>query len=451
MDIELKYEYLERRAKSLLARQYYANKNDILRRVNPFLENKKPDNPLRNADNRISHNWYQLLVDQKASYTMGKPPTFNAGDDELNDLIKLTLGIQFSKITKDLCINASNDGRAWLHVWQESGTFHYAVIDDSEIIPIYGPYINDPIEKVWRVTHDGTHTIWEEWDKLKVTQYKTETFYDDDLVLLEFPSTGGTSFHHNWGRVPFIPFKNNSIEQSDLEKNKSQIDTYDKIYSGYVDDLDDIQEIIFVLTNYSGTDKKEFLSDLNEFKMVKLEQDDETEGKIDTLAIDIPVEARTNLLQTTRENIFVSGQGVDPLAHIGNNNSGSALKYMYSLLELKASMLTTEFELAFDLLLWFIFKHHKIEQNKPVRQVWTRTSISNDSEHAEIVNKLQNVTSIEAIAHANPLVNDPEEEIKRLHKEVAKYGSIIRDVHSSSKGSEPESVEGKDGSSEKRD
>ena len=37
---------------------YYENKNDILRRRNPLadrIKDKDPDNPLRNAVNRISH------------------------------------------------------------------------------------------------------------------------------------------------------------------------------------------------------------------------------------------------------------------------------------------------------------------------------------------------------------------------------------------------------------
>ena len=50
--------------------------------------------------------------------------------------------------------------------------------------------------------------------------------------------------------MPFIFFSNNDEGTSDLNDIKELIDSYDKIYSGFVNDLEDIQEIIFVLTNY---------------------------------------------------------------------------------------------------------------------------------------------------------------------------------------------------------
>src|SRR5699024_5075761 len=116
-----------------------------------------------------------------------------------------------------------------------------------------------------------------------------------------------------WEDIPFIPFRNNADELSDLALYKDLIDVYDKIYAGFVNDLDDVQEIIFVLTNYGGQKKQEFLDDLRNYKMVKVDDfGDGTKSGVDTLAIDIPTDARDKLLEITRESIFVNGQGVDP-------------------------------------------------------------------------------------------------------------------------------------------
>ena len=49
------------------AERYYRNRTDI------FLQKKKEDeegNPIRNADNRIPHNFHGLIVNQKASYAL---------------------------------------------------------------------------------------------------------------------------------------------------------------------------------------------------------------------------------------------------------------------------------------------------------------------------------------------------------------------------------------------
>ena len=419
---------------------YYENKNDILRQRSvaekKYLE-KNPDNPLRNADNRVSHAWHSLLVNQKASYTMSIPPTFDVDDEHLNDEIEKLLGDQYPKVAKDLSINASNAGVSWLHVWKDEeykNFFRYAIVDSKQIIPIYSKRLSNQLEGLLRVFEDYDEAgeaivIYEYWnDKECSTFYKKKKdkleeglgSYDSfELLDVGTGEIVGTTnvFRHDWGRIPFIPFRNNPIEQADLENYKHLIDVYDKVYSGFVNDLDDIQEIIFVLTNYGGEDKQEFLNDLKRYKMVKLDADADEQGKFETMAIEIPVEARTKILEITREAIFVLGQGVDPQKNIGQNNSGQALKFMYSLLELKASMLETEFALAFAELIRFILIYSGADPDVRINQNWTRTSISNDLEEADIVAKLATVSSEESIAKRNPIVEDWQTEIENLKKE----------------------------------
>lgn len=434
------------------AERYYENENDILKLKNP-VEEKSDDtnNPLRNADNRISHPWHQLLVDQKASYTMSVPPTFDVDDDQMNDDIDKVLGDSYPKIAKQLAVNASNAGIAWLHVWKDdtkSGDmgsfFRYAVVDSKQIVPVFSKSLDKKLEGVMRVYKDYDEqgnqiVIYEIWnDKECETFYrKSSDTIDEGLQVYEMFSlydissgqaTGVTNvYQHDWGAVPFIPFRNNHIEQTDLKKIKKQIDVYDKVFSGFVNDVDDIQEIIFVLTNYSGTDKQEFLNDLKKYKMVKVEDDDDSKGGVDTLAIDIPIEARTKVLEITREAIFVLGQGVDPQKNIGQNNSGVALKQMYSLLELKASGLETEFRIGFAELVRFILRFYGKDADVSIKQTWTRTAINNDSEQADVIAKLAASTSKENIAKSNPLVEDWQQELKYLKDEQDDDGRMEND------------------------
>ncbi|WP_251855402.1 phage portal protein [Enterococcus italicus] len=438
--------------KTEVAEKYYKNENDILRLKNP-VEEKSDDtsNPLRNADNRISHPWHQLLVDQKASYTMAVPPTFDVDDDEMNENIDKVLGDIFPKVAKELAVNASNAGIAWLHVWKDDtkkgdmgSFFRYAVVDSKQIIPVFSKSLDKKLEGVLRVYQDCDT----DGDKIVIYEYwnetECETFYrkasetiDDGLQEYEVfnlydissnQQIGTTNVYvHEWEEIPFIPFRNNHIEQNDLAKIKKQIDVYDKVYSGFVNDVDDIQEIIFVLTNYSGTDKQEFLNDLKKYKMVKVEDDDDSKGGVDTLAIDIPIEARAKLLEITREAIFVLGQGVDPQKNIGQNNSGVALKQMYSLLELKASGLETEFRIGFAELVRFILRFYGKDPDITIKQTWTRTQINNDLEQADIIAKLAASTSKENIAKSNPLVEDWQAELDSLEKEQDDDGRMEND------------------------
>lgn len=419
------------------AKRYYANNNDIL----TGLDNKPIDeaaNPLRRADNRLSHAWYGLLVDQKASYVAGYPPSFDLGDSNLNDKVKALLGDNFGRLFRQLVVDASNAGVAWLHPYKDTdGTIQLTVVDPAQIIPVYAPGLKDKkLAGFWWFydSYDDNAdeiSVFEFWDDVTCTSYYVKKAdgieLDQDLkpyevfrlIDLSTQEVAGYSniYQHDMGCVPLFAFRNNPQESIDLDKVKQQIDVYDKVMSGFVNDADDVQQIIFVLTNYGGEDKNEFLNDLKKYKMIQLESDDDSKGELTTLAIDIPVEARSKILEITREAIFVLGQGVDPQKNIGTNNSGVALKQMYALLELKVSALEAEFRSGFNELLRFILNQLGADKNAPITQTWTRTLISNDAEMADIVSKLSSVTSRENIAKSNPIVEDPDEELANLAKE----------------------------------
>ena len=193
------------------------------------------------------------------------------------------------------------------------------------------------------------------------------------------------------------------------------IDAYDKVYSGFVDDLEDIQEIIFVLSGYGGTELDEFLSDLKKYKTVKLDDDGESAG-LSTLTIDIPVEAREKMLAMTRKEIFEQGQGVDPQPENYGNASGEALKFMYTLLELKSGLMEIEFQISLEEFVQVICRYLGIACDD-VQQTWTRNMIRNDKELAEICRDGVGIISQKTIVKNHPLVEDPTEELKQIEQE----------------------------------
>lgn len=237
-----------------------------------------------------------------------------------------------------------------------------------------------------------------------------ECFYINDKQM--------SVFQHDFGKVPFIPFANNNLCTSDLDSIKGLIDTYDKTYSGFANDLEDIQEVIFVLSGYSGTELKSFLADLKKYKTVKLDGGDDlgSGGSLSTLTIDIPVEAREKLLSMTRKAIFEQGQGVDPDPQRFGDTSGEALKYLYSLLELKSGLLETEFRPGFSELITAICEFKKVSCGK-ITQTWTRTCISNDKELAEIIQKSDGIISNRTLVERHPLVENADIELQRIKEE----------------------------------
>ncbi|QHI72891.1 phage portal protein [Aminipila terrae] len=417
--------------KSLVAERYYKNKNDILF-PDKSKEEDKEENPLRNADNRIPSNFHSLLVNQKAAYMFTAPPLFDVGNNTANKQIVDELGDRYAKTCKDLCINASNSTVSWLHYWINSDKkFEYGVIDSKQIIPIWSTDLNKKLIGLLRI-HDEVdeltgdkYTIYEYWNDTVCQAFrkKTSDTVDEGLQaysmfyqFVEDTQTGEmvNTYQHGLGRVPFIPFFNNNVGTSDLDNIKSLIDTYDKVYSGFVNDLEDIQEIIFILSGYGGTDLKEFIQDLKKYKAIKVDGDDGS--GVSSLTINIPVEAREKLLTITRKAIFEQGQGVDPQPESFGNASGVALKYLYSLLSLKAGLMETEFRLAFGEFVRAICQYIGVEC-KSIIQTWTRTAITNDTELADIAQKSQSVISKKTIVKNHPWVKDPEKEIQQIEEE----------------------------------
>lgn len=410
-----------------IADRYYRNKTDIL------LPNRKSEDkdatPLHNADNRVCSSFYSLLVNQKSSYIFTSPPLFDVGNTTSNEIVSNVLGDNFAKRCKDLCINAANGGIAWVHYWSdENDDFKYGVLDARQVIPIWSDDLERRLLGVLRtykkIDENGdSFIVYELWNDRECSVYKRTFVDDENMVLIPYEcfyinDKQMSVFQHDFGKVPFIPFANNNLCTSDLDSIKGLIDTYDKTYSGFANDLEDIQEVIFVLSGYSGTELKCFLADLKKYKTVKLDGGDDlgSGGSLSTLTIDIPVEAREKLLSMTRKAIFEQGQGVDPDPQRFGDTSGEALKYLYSLLELKSGLLETEFRPGFSELITAICEFKKVSCGK-ITQTWTRTCISNDKELAEIIQKSDGIISNRTLVERHPLVENADIELQRIKEE----------------------------------
>ena len=415
------------------AERYYRNENDILLYTRKKFD--ETENPLRNADNRISSNFHGLLVNQKASYMFTAPPLFDVGNNTANKRITDVLGDTYSKVCKDLCINASNCGIAWLHYWiNAEGQFQYNVVDSKQIVPIWSSDLNQSLLGLLRVytevdENDGeVYDVYEYWTDKECHAYRKKSVETIEAGLRPHAMFSSflvdtnitelrNEYQHGFERVPFIAFRNNNILTSDLDNIKPLIDVYDKVFSGFVNDLEDIQEIIFILTNYEGENLGEFLTQLKKYKTIKVEDNGGSDKSgLDTLSIDIPVEARKELLTTTRKSIFEQGQGVDPQQQDFGNASGVALKFLYSLLELKAGLTETEFKLGFGEFIRAVCNHHNIEC-KSVIQTWTRTAVTNDTDLAAICTSSVGVISNKTILKNHPFVEDADAEEKQIKKE----------------------------------
>jgi SPP1 family phage portal protein len=416
---------------ALIGERYYRDDSDII-----YTDKKEDEegNMMRNADNKIPRNFHGLIVNQKAAYSFTVPPVFDIGEESCNGRIKEMLGDEYVKNCMELCVNAANTSIAWVHYWDSGEGFEWAVLDSKQIVPIWDNSLKRKLVGALRIYDelDGNtgenYTVYEYWTDVECVAYRRRSadtieegigYYEMFQDMEEGEMTA--SYRHDWKDVPFIPFHNNNIHTDDLKNIKKLIDVYDKVYSGFINDLDDVQEIILVLSGYGGTELNGFLQDLKKYKTIKLDDDEENAG-VSTLGIEIPVEARKTVLDITRKAIFEQGQGFDPQPESFGNQSGEALKFMYSLLEMKVGLMETEFRLGFAKLVRAICRCGNMACSV-INQTWTRTRIKNDTELSEICKNSLGVISRKTILANHPFVENVQEELKRLEEEEKEQDS----------------------------
>lgn len=404
-----------------VGKDYYHNKTLI---KETGVVPKTKSNVLRNADNRIAHNFHQLLVDEKVAYMFTYPILIDVDDNEaINERVDDVLGQEFVRKMKDLGVEASNTGCGWLHYWaNEKNEFKYEKVESEQIIPFYSDDLERELIEVLRtykvVEYDDNLTaiefiVVEDWTKETFDQYKFRYTIDgqDESQL--------KGIRHNFGRVPFIPFANNSDETSDLIKYKDLVDLYDRVVSGYANDIEDIQEVMWIVTNYDGK-SGDFLKDVKKYKTIFLEDEgDGAKGDVKTLSVEIPVEARNSLLELLKKQIYESGQGLQQDNENFGNASGVALKFFYRKLELKAGLLETEFRESINKLVEAILDFYHLPYKK-ISQVWSRNMIASDLETSQIATQSVGIIPEKLILQNHPWVEDVDEAIRLLEEEEEK-------------------------------
>jgi len=423
--------------------KYYRVKHDILDHDFRayFIDGIKHINK-NAANNKIVHAYHRILVDQKMSYIVGKPIVFATENEMFQQYLNDLLGNPFHKTMKKWVAGTSNHGIEYLHVYiNEKGILDYVIIPGHEIIPIYDTQFQKILIGVIRYYKVEVKERLSDFKKYK---YKVEIWNGEKVLFLEEKDNGefvldpdkkeNPKYHwyrYNtlnpdskvgefWGRVPFIPLKNNDEAMTDLQLTKTLIDNYDFNVSDFSNKLMDIAKAIWVLKGYKGTSLSEFVKNLNSYNAMKVEK----EGGVDRLTIDIPKEAHDSHLDRIEDNIFIFGMGVNPkIDKFGNSPSGIALKYFYAGLDLKANILITEMIDSLTDFGWFATKYinmisRKNFDSKEIKATFNKSILVNEKEIIDMAQASKGIISDKTIMENHPWVNNVDEEMKRIESET---------------------------------
>lgn len=399
---------------------YYKNDNDISKEQKYYYDkngNRVVDETKSN--NRLNHSFYGLLVKQKVGYLLGKPMNLNSKDSDVNAYLKNILGDKWNSTAQELLKNASNKGDEWLYCYiDRDGEFNYTICPTEQIIPIYNNGFKTYLEGIIRyydiTSLTGTTTTKVEfWTKDKVTYFDLGN--EGLVVTSEKDHFYINNVGYSFGAVPFVQFKNNEEMLTDLSMVKDLIDNYDKVTSGLANDLEEIQDCIYVLKGYQGTDSSEFMDNLRYYKLIKVDED----GGVNKLEVHIPIEAKDSHLKRLEDDIYRLGMGVDVSSEKLGNSSGVALKFIYSLLDLKADMAEVQFKKGIRYLLklisvWYGMLNGKAFDWKEIKVTLNRSLIINTKEQIVNVTNSVGLLSPETLLANHPFVNDVDYELSMM-------------------------------------
>lgn len=476
--------------KMLDGERYFRGKNDILKKdlktytvFDQVTKNKIKISNENKSDEHLPHGFYWKQVNQKKAYICGKPITITYNAPSTNDnenkntiieagrkitnMVWNTLGPKFEKLIKNRVKEASNKGRAWLHPNYRNGKLVFEKYPTEECIPIY-----DTETQTYLIGFIHFYTIQdlsgaepqnriyvEYWDEKEV-KYYIETKINDTTIYLEDVTRPRPLCHwyrevydnalnnlkriekHSWGKVPFIEIENNEEKMTDLEPIKPLIDAYDLINSNYVNTVEDLKEIIWLINGYGAED---LLALIENLKVNGVARTNDTAGKIDAKLLDIPYEARQALLKGLKELIYEFGRAVDTSNKdlIGQAPSGVSLEFLYTDLDMKADDTISGLTPAIYEILWYVLEDLKMKGKIPqeinefdFKIEFNKSRIFNETEK---INTLSNdsTLSLRSKLEKHPYCDDVDEELKRIKEEKQENMKLQSQIFNSSGGFEP--------------
>jgi SPP1 family phage portal protein len=417
---------------------YYKVENDILSRKMYRYEDEQPVEDETKTNHKLAHGFMHEFVEDKVNYLLSKPFTMECKDETYLKLVQTTLGKRYQHRLVQLGTECSNKGIAWSYEYIDAkGNKKTMRIPSEQLIPLW---IDNDHEELQAMIRYYQVEVYEGREKKYITKIEYHTpegveYYiqnkDGEVILdaemylqaegedILLPHFTVKDEPGSWGRVPFVPWKNNDCELPDLQFVKTLVDDYDISRSDVSNLLADLRSLIYVLKGYGGESLSQFMKDLAYYHGIKVEED----GDVTTLNPTINIDAAVKHFEQLLKDIYRFGQAVDKgQDKMGNSPSGIALKFLYSGLDLKDNALEDSFKWSFEQQIYFINKYLEVTRqtvsDKEISILFNRDIAINESAAITDCQNSMGVISQQTIIENHPWTKDYETEKARLDEEA---------------------------------
>lgn len=448
------------RVEQMKGETYYSGKHDIVDRKRTAIgADGKLFEVTNLPNNKVIDNQYAKMVDQKTNYLLGKPFTINCENKTYFELLKKRFNKAVQRLIKYVGEDALNGGKGWLFVYyNDKGELCFRRFPAFQVLPFWADDDHTILDAAARLY------LQEVWDGLtkkmveKVEIYKPDGLYRyvldgstliPDVELGEYSpyitvTTGEKVEAYNWDRLPLIAFKYNKQETPLIRRVKSLQDGINTLLSDFQNNMEEnARNTILVLKNYDGQDLGEFRYNLSTYAAVKVRED----GGVETLTIEVNAENYKAILEVFKKALIENARGYDAKDdRLSGNPNQMNIQSMYSDIDLDANSMETEFQAAFEQLIWFICQDLKTKgmgdfENEEVSVIFNRDILINESEVIENCSKSAGIISNETIVEQHPWTKDAQTELERLKKEkeeaVQDYMNAFPNSNNPTKTQEP--------------
>ena len=428
--------------------RYYDGRQDILDRERTIIGKDGRIETVDNLpNNRIVDNRYKLLIKQKANYLVGKPMTIKSNDRNYSELLHGIFDTKFRRTLKNTVMSAMKNGISWLYPHYDSkGKLRFKLIPGYQVLPYWA---DDEHTEIRCAVRYYTETVYNGSEKKlvnKVEIYDTEGVRrftwtagslesDSDEERIPYAVSMSDNKGYNWERIPLVPVKYNENEIPLLNVVRSLQDGLNELISDFENNMqEDARNTILVLKNLDGQSLSEFRKNLATFGAIKVRNDSESKGGVDSLQITVNADNYQAILSLFKKAIIENGMGYDGKdERMGGEPNQMNIRSMYSDIDLDANDMETELQAALDDLLWFADcyllntgKGKFFDTNAEF--IFNRDILINESQVISDIKNSVGILSHKTLVEQHPYIIDADEEMERIEAEKEESMTEQKDV-----------------------
>lgn len=432
----------------ILAERYYQGDHDILHTPRTVINGKGELEPVKNLpDNRIVDNQYQKAVDQKKNYLLSKPFNVYSNNDLYTRGLKYILDKKFLRSLKRVAGDSINGGIGYLYpYYNDQGQLQFKRFNNYEIIPFWADEEHTELDCFGRLYQlDGyegetekTFEFFELYSSNGVDRYQLDGSHlipdalhpsgAHYLVEQHDPDGQHKEVPYNWERVPLIAFKRNAHEIPLIKCCKSLQDGINLMVSTFTNNMcEDARNTILIVVNYDGVNLGEFRKNLSQYGAVKVRNDGSgAGGDVRSLTVEVNAENYKVILEIFKSALIENCKTYDAKdARLTGDANQMHIQTIYQDIELDAQDMETEYQAAFEDLLWFVDKYlastgqGDFEQEE-VDITFNRNTLVNETELIDNCAKSVGLLPMQLILQKHPWVDDVDETIKQIGEEENK-------------------------------